>query len=137
MNRLQKIVGLLLMLATISSVGSAGSLSFAGDESVGTLRWKSGVVRLAVSVSLLRDSSNVKRESDVVGAVKRSLDTWASVADIEFQVVNSDKLNVSPSGPAGDGVSLITIAQTPENVLLFSKDTENAAATTRVFYNRR
>src|SRR4030095_3804166 len=37
----------------------------------------------------------------------------------------------------GDGVSLITIAQTPENVLLFSKDTENAAATTRVFYSRR
>src|SRR4030095_5825227 len=37
----------------------------------------------------------------------------------------------------GDGVSLITIAQTPENVLLFSKDPENAAATTRVFYNRR
>src|SRR6185436_15551725 len=66
-----------------------------------------------------------------------SLDTWASVADIEFQLANSDKLSVSPSGPAGDGVSLITIAQTPENVLLFSKDNESAAATTRVFYNRR
>ena len=43
----------------------------------------------------------------------------------------------SPSGPVGDGVSLITVAQTPENVLLFSKDPENAAATTRIFYNKR
>jgi len=137
MNGLRKIGGLLLMLATMSSVASAGTLSFASDETVGTLRWKAGVVRLAVSVSLLRESSNIKRDSDVAGALKRSLDTWASVADIEFQLANSDKLSVSPSGPAGDGVSLITIAQTPENVLLFSKDNESAAATTRVFYNRR
>lgn len=137
MNGLRKIGGLLLILATLSTAASAGALSFAADESVGTLRWRTGIIRLAVSVSLLRESSNIKRDSDVAGALKRSLDTWASVADVEFQLVNSDKLNVSPSGPAGDGVSLITIAQTPENVLLFSKDTENAAATTRVFYNRR
>ena len=137
MNGLRKIGGLLLILATLSPAASAGTLSLAADEAVGTLRWKAGVVRLAVSVSLLRESSNIKRDSDVAGALRRSLDAWSSVADIEFQLVNSDKLSVSPSGPAGDGVSLITIAQTAENVLLFSKDTENAAATTRVFYNRR
>src|SRR5262245_31860479 len=110
---LRKIGGLLLILATLSSVASAGTLSFGSDESVGTLRWRAGVVRLALSASLLRESSNIKRDSDVAGALKRSLDSWSSVADIEFQVVNSDKLSVSPSGPAGDGVSLITIAQTP------------------------
>ena len=137
MKRLRKILGSLLMMTTFASVVSAGSLSFAVEEPAGTLRWRTGVVRVALSVSLLRESSNIKRDSDVAGALKRSLDAWSNVADIEFQLVNSDKLSVSPSGPAGDGVSLITIAQTPENVLLFSKDTENAAATTRVFYNRR
>ncbi|HKP69722.1 MAG TPA: matrixin family metalloprotease [Pyrinomonadaceae bacterium] len=137
MNGPRRIVGSLLMMATLASAVSAGSLSFAADEPVGTLRWKAGAVRIAVSASLLRESSNIKRDSDVAGALRRSLDTWSGVADVEFQLVNSDKLNVSPSGPSGDGVSLITIAQTPENVLLFSKDSENAAATTRVFYNRR
>lgn len=137
MKWLRTITGLLLLTATISSAVSAGTLSFAGDEVLGELRWKPGTVRIALSASLLRENSNIKRDSDVTGALKRSLDAWSQVANVDFQVVNSDKVTVSPSGPAGDGVSLITIAQTPENVLLFAKDPENAAATTRVFYNRR
>jgi hypothetical protein len=137
MYRLRKITGLLLLMATIASTVSAGSLSFAGDEVLGELRWKTGSIKIALSVSLLRENSNIKRDSDVTGALRRSLDAWSRIADVDFQVVNSDKLGVSASGPAGDGVSLITIAQIPENVLLFAKDPENAAATTRVFYNRR
>ena len=133
----RKITCLLLVLATLASSVLGGSSSFAADDAVGTLRWRPGAIRIAISSSLLKESSNVKRDSDVSGAIKRSIDTWSNVANIEFQVVNSEKLSVSPSGPSGDGVSLITIAQTPENVLLFSKESENAAATTRVFYNRR
>ena len=134
---MRKIPGLLLLIATITSAVSAGTISFAADETLNELRWKAGTVRVALSASLLRENPNIKRDSDVTGALKRSLDAWSRVANVDFQVVNSDKVGVSPSGPAGDGVSLITIAQTPENVLLFAKDPENAAATTRVFYNRR
>ena len=137
MERLRKIIGLLLLIVTMSSAVPAGILSLASDEVLNELRWKTGTVRIAVSASLLRENPNIKRDSDVTGALKRSLDAWSRVANVDFQVVNSDKVGVSPSGPAGDGVSLITIAQTPENVLLFAKDPENAAATTRVFYNRR
>lgn len=126
----------LLLLAAVSSV-FANTVSLAGDESVTNLRWKTGVVRIAVSSSLLRESSNIKRDSDVAGAIKRSLEAWSAVANFDFQPINSDKQSASPAGPAGDGVSLITIAATPENVLLFAKDPENAAATTRVFYNKR
>ena len=126
----------LLLLAAISSV-FANTVSLAGDEGVTNLRWKAGVVRIAISSSLLRDSSNIKRESDVTGAIKRSIEAWSAVANIDFQQINSDKQSASPAGLAGDGVSLITIAATPENVLLFAKDPENAAATTRVFYNKR
>jgi hypothetical protein len=128
-------LGLLLLAA--ASVVSANTVSLAGDEGVTNLRWKAGVVRIAVSSSLLRESSNIKRDSDVAGAIKRSLDAWSAVANIDFQQINSDKQSASPTGPAGDGVSLITIAATPENVLLFAKDPENSAATTRVFYNKR
>src|SRR5687768_6736444 len=134
MRRFRNIV--LASLAMASSV-IANSALLAGDEAVTSLRWKAGPVRIAISASLLRESSNIKRQSDVAGAIARSLETWSRAADIEFSQVSTDKLSASPSGIAGDGVSLITIAQTPENVLLFAKDPENAAATTRVFYGRR
>jgi hypothetical protein len=125
-----------LVLGTISPVLATSAL-LAGDDAGTNLRWKPGVIRVAVSASLLRESSNVKRDSDVTGAIKRSIETWSRVANIDFQEANSDKLSASPSGAAGDGISLITIAQTSENVLLFAKDPESAAATTRIFYNRR
>ncbi len=99
------------------------------------LSWKSRTIKVAISSSLREANSNVKLNSDVFGALKRSLDAWENVADIRFQLEFSDKLSLSPSGIAGDGVSLITIAQTPDNVLLFSKNLETESAKTRVFYN--
>jgi hypothetical protein len=133
---LRRSILIFLLLAAVSTA-FANSVSLAGDEGITNLRWKAGVVRIAVSSSLLRESSNIKRDSDVAGAIKRSVDAWSAVANIDFQQTTSEKQSASPSGPAGDGVSLITIAATPENVLLFAKDPENAAATTRVFYNKR
>ncbi|HUR98397.1 MAG TPA: matrixin family metalloprotease [Pyrinomonadaceae bacterium] len=125
------------LLLAAASAAFANSVSLAGDEGVTNLRWKAGVVRVAISSSLLRENWNIKRDSDVAGAIKRSIDAWSAVANIEIQETNSDKQNASPAGPAGDGVSLITVAGTAENALLFAKDPENAAATTRVFYNKR
>src|SRR5678815_2194918 len=93
----------LLLLAAVSSV-FANTVSLAGDEGVTNLRWKAGVVRIAISSSLLRDSSNIKRESDVTGAIKRSIEAWSAVANIDFQQINSDKQSASPAGLAGDGV---------------------------------
>lgn len=99
-------------------------------------RWKTRTIKLAVSTSLTQPSSNIKFDNDVMAAVRRSLETWQNATGIEFQLVVSDKQSVSPSGPAGDRVSLITIAQTNENVLLFSKNPLSESARTRVFYNR-
>ncbi|MEO7538632.1 MAG: matrixin family metalloprotease [Pyrinomonadaceae bacterium] len=99
-------------------------------------RWKVPTIKIAVSSSLIQSSTNIKTDSDVIGAVRRSLDAWQEVAGVELQLITSDKLNVSPAGPAGDKVNLITIAQTPDNVLLFSKSPLTESAKTRVFYNR-
>src|SRR5687767_14641550 len=136
MLRFRYIILLLLSLALASST-LANSALLAADEAIANLRWKSGAIKLAISASLLRENPNIKKDSDVAGAIERSIEAWSRAANIDIVHSNSDKMNASPAGAAGDGVSLITIAPTAENVLLFAKDPENAAATTRVFYNWR
>jgi hypothetical protein len=101
------------------------------------LKWKATKIQIAVSSSLTRENSAIKAGSDVEGAIRRSLKTWEKVANIEFVETSTDRQNVSPSGAAGDGTSLITIAPSAENVLLFSKDPDQVAATTRLFYSGR
>ena len=101
------------------------------------LRWPQGVLQIGISTSLTRPNSNIKFGSDVSGAISRSLATWQNVVDVDLRQTPSEKQSVSPSGKRGDGVSLITIAQTPENVILFPAGPDDAAATTRVFYDKR
>ena len=101
------------------------------------LRWRTKVVTIAISSSLHRSAPNVKFGSDMVGAVRRSLRSWEEAGVVQFREVFSEKLNVSPSGAAGDGISLITVAPTAENALLFTKNNEDVAATTRVFFDAR
>src|SRR6478672_8400117 len=101
------------------------------------LRWKGARIQISISSSLFRENSNILRGSDIDGAIRRSLEAWEKAANVEFIVVNTEKQNASPAGPAGDGISVITNAGSAENVLLFTKEAEQAAATTRVFYNGR
>lgn len=101
------------------------------------LRWKDNAIRLAISTSLTQQNSSIKAGSDVDGAVRRSIAEWQNAAGIEFITEATALRNVSPSGVAGDGISLLTIAASPENVLLFAKDPFAASARTRVFYNSR
>lgn len=127
---------LILLLILASTVMTYASLP-AGNENDLRLRWKNSTIRIALSNSLTRQNPNIRPGSDVTGAIQRSLDNWEKVADIKFQTVWTDKQTLSPAGNAGDGVSLITIAQTPENLLLFSSDSETISARTRTFFNRR
>ena len=101
------------------------------------LRWKDGAVRIAISTSLSDVNTGIKNGSDIAQAIRDSLLLWENAADIKFTIEATDSRNVSPSGVAGDGVSLITIAASPENVILFEKDPMAESARTRVFYNRR
>jgi Matrixin len=127
----------LILITSFSAVFGNTIIAGAGRAEVQRLRWKGQVVRIAFSNSLMRPNSNIKSDSDVAGALKRSVQAWTDVADIDIQLEASDKQSVSPAGPAGDGVSLITIAQSPENVLFFVNDAESVSAKTRIFYNRR
>jgi hypothetical protein len=101
------------------------------------LRWKSAKIPIALSTSLIKQSPNIKGDSDTFDAIRRSLDTWERAANIEFDVTWTDLQTLSPAGNSGDGISLVTIAQTPENLSLFGGESDDVSARTRVFFTRK
>ncbi len=130
-----KFVALWLLLFAVSA--AAFTPQFADESKSVRLRWKNPVIRIALSTSLTKQTNSFKPDTDVKGAIERSLQAWEKVANIEFQTVWTDKQSVSPAGNAGDGVSLITIGQTNENVALFREDSNEMSAQTRTFFNRK
>ena len=132
-------IGLIFVLIACQAFAAFGEVAAAGgaERPEAAFKWRAKSIPIAISASLLRQSPNIKYGSDVIGAVRRSLRTWEDAAGIEFKETFTDKQNVSPQGVAGDGVSLITVAPTAENVLLFAKNPEDVAATTRVFFDGR
>lgn len=100
-------------------------------QTVRRIRWPKRSIEVAFSNSLLTPGANIKPDSDVVGAARRALARWSSVANINFVVTWTSAASVSPAN-SGDGVSLVTIAVTPENEEFNSDSTTGR---TRVFYN--
>ncbi len=138
MRKLRSTIALLLAGACLaaSAAASPPSLVTTGKQDQSRVRWNDRSIKIAISTSLLKQSPNIKIGSDLIGAVERSLQAWQDAADIEFQLDRSDKQSVS-SGLVGDGVSIISVAGTPENVLFFGNDTQSVSAQTKVFYNRK
>ena len=95
------------------------------------IKWPRKTIEVAFSTSLIIPGPNMKPDSDVVGAARRALARWSTLANINFIVVWSASASVSPAD-AGDGVSLITIADTNENQAFNSDAT---AGRTRVFFD--
>jgi hypothetical protein len=100
-------------------------------QTVRRIRWPKRTIEIAFSNSLLSPGANIKPDSDVVGAARRALARWSSLANINFTVTWTAATSVSPA-EAGDGVSLLTIAVTSENEQFNSDSTTGR---TRVFYN--
>jgi hypothetical protein len=126
-----------LLLFTQATMLFGSEMIAPAEPAAPPLKWRSRVIPIAVSASLQRPAPNVKYGTDVVEALRRSMRTWEQAAGVEFREIFTEKQNVSPSGAAGDGVSLVTIAPTAENALLFAKGGSEAAATTRIFYDAR
>jgi hypothetical protein len=98
------------------------------------IKWPTRTIQIALSTSLTEPSPAIRPDSDVPGAVQRALESWSRAANITFIEVASKVQSVSPQGK-GDGVSLITIAPTTENVELFAEG--NTTARTRVFFDEK
>src|SRR5262245_28612959 len=100
-------------------------------QTVRKIRWPKKTIEVALSTSLLSPGPNIKPDSDVVGAARRALARWSSLANINFLVTWSPATSVSPA-EAGDGISLLTIADTAENE---SFNSETTTGRTRVFFD--
>src|SRR5687768_14002020 len=95
------------------------------------IKWSRKTIEVAFSTSLMTPGAHIKPDSDVIGAARRALGRWSTLANINFIVVWAAASSISPAD-AGDGISLITIADTIENEA-FNSDT--TAGRTRVFYD--
>jgi hypothetical protein len=131
MRRPNPILALVALLAcVVSSQPSSFDLPAAPQER--PIRWSTKNIQISISTSLSSSSPAIKPDSDVLGALDRALASWSRVANVAFVKTSSKAQSVSPT-TGGDGISLITIAETTENLALFNEG--KTTARTRVFYD--
>ena len=135
---MQLLVAIVASAAIFLGTGPGGRLEIRDSSEIehdtqtaSRIRWPRKTIEVAFSNSLMTPGANIKPDSDVVGAARRALMRWSSLANINFVIVWSNASSVSPAD-AGDGVSLITVADTIENEA-FNSDT--TAGRTRVFFD--
>lgn len=126
-----------LILACIAPVRSFASdfpdlLDFAGSPAQQRTKWSTKTIQVSLSTSLTSPASAVTPDSDIIGAVHRALSRWSTAANIRFEEVSSKVQSISPVS-GGDGINLITIAETAENLAIFGRG--HNPARTRVFYD--
>jgi hypothetical protein len=131
MRRPNPFLALLAMLVCVAS-GYPSSHELAAGAPERATKWPTKTIQISISSSLSSYAPGIKQGSDVAGAIKRAMESWASVANISLVTVASNKQSISPMS-GGDGISLITIASTPENLAVFNG--ANNTARTRMFYD--
>jgi len=130
MRRANPILALLALLAFGMPI-QPSSFEPSGSPDL-QVKWKTKTIQIALSTSLTLPSASIASDSDVLGAIQRALNTWSRAANITFVASNSKLQSISPMN-RGDGVNLITVAPTAENLATFADG--NSAARTRVFYD--
>lgn len=130
------ITALVLIIFSLSWAvpARAYTLQYADSSSAVQIKWPGNTIRIALSNSLNSPPANIKAGSDVVGATRRALARWAEAAGVQFIETSADALSISASG-AGDGLSLITVADTTENRAVFAS--ADRTGRTRIFYDPR
>ena len=108
----------------------AYTLQYRDSSGIVAHRWLTRPIIVAFSSSLNSPPANIKSGSDVIGAARRALDRWASVANIQFFETRSTAQTISPPN-AGDGINLITVST--ENAAAFG--TSESPGRTRVFHD--
>ena len=135
---MQSLVAIVASAALFLGLGPGGRLEIRDSSEVEPtaqtsrrIRWPKKTIEVAFSTSLMTPGAHIKPDSDVSGAARRALARWSSLANINFIVIWSAATSVSPVD-SGDGISLITIADTIENEAFNSDAT---AGRTRVFFD--
>ncbi len=124
-------MALAVVLAIVIS-GQPSTFELPAPQPERQIKWPTTNIQVALSTSLSAPSPAIKPDGDVVGAVQRALASWSRAANVSFVEVASKIQSVSPAG-RGDGISLITIAGTNENLAMFGEGINTAR--TRVFFD--
>src|SRR5438874_1241264 len=130
---IRKYLSLFIALAAIivaSAPARGYSLTYPNNSTIVAHRWLAHPIIVSFSTSLLSPPPNVKPGTDIIGAVRRALQSWTGAADIQFMETTSTVQTVSPTD-AGDGVNLITMS--PEDATFFAST--DSPGRTRVFYD--
>ena len=131
-------VSFIVTLALLAGLGAPGRFETRDSyelepatQTVRRIKWPKRTIEIAFSNSLLSPGANIKTGSDVVGAARRALARWTSMTNVNFVVSWSAATSVSPAS-GGDGISLITIADSFENE---SFNADSTTGRTRVFFD--
>jgi Matrixin len=118
----------LLALFSAQAPLRAYTLQYRDASGIVARRWLVRPIIVAFSSSLSSPPANIKPGSDVMGAARRALERWSSVADIQFLETRSTAQTVSPPN-AGDRINLITVSA--DNAAMFGLS--EGPGRTRVF----
>jgi hypothetical protein len=118
----------LFALVSAQAPARAYTLQYRDGSGIVARRWLSRPIIVAFSSSLSSPPANIKTGSDVIGAARRALASWASAADIQFLETRSTAQAISPPN-AGDRINLITVSA--DNAALFGSS--ESPGRTRVF----
>src|SRR5229473_1867099 len=118
----------LLALASAQAPLCAYTLQYRDASGIVARRWLVRPIIVAFSSSLSSPPANIKAGSDVMGAARRALESWSSIADIQFLETRSTAQTVSPPN-AGDRINLITVSA--DNAAMFGLS--EGPGRTRVF----
>jgi len=99
-----------------------------------TLKWRKQPIKIAISSSLLEHANQISNNEDIMSLIKRSAEKWEAVANIKFEFFISEKRSISTDAP--DGINLITIESTPDNIAFLGEDIDKTPAKTKIFYSR-
>lgn len=108
---------LLLLVAMLLAPAPvrAYTLQYASAAAITQVRWPTATVAVGLSTSLNNPPAYVRATGEqVVAAARRALASWSAVSNIQFNVTTRPEQDA-----AADGISLITIADTPANHSLF------------------
>jgi len=115
-------------LLSVQAPSRAYTLQYRDGAGIVARRWLTRPIIVAFSSSLSSPPANIKTGSDVIGAARRALESWASIADIQFLETRSTAQTISPQ-TGGDRINLITVSA--ENAAQFGSS--ESPGRTRVF----
>lgn len=136
MNWLKQTCKIFLALTVLHLSAFSYTPKYADSAGTIPVRWSKNVINISVSESLVENPGNLKSRVNVLEIIERSLRQWENAADVKFNLIVSKKQSASLGEKIGDGISLITIAPTSENILIFGEKAGDTSAITKVFYDR-